>query len=195
MYYRPLAVCEIRLDDPRESREASKAKAEGHRLKRIDGGCFGPTRMGRVHQGVDLYAEVGTPIYAVCAGKVKYIPGAEKGLGNRVHLECDVNSLGRDMAGYIVRRFGCGNSIWFVYAHLSDGLPSLSEVRAGQMIGRTGVTGNGHSFYPHLHFEVRTSEFPGYGLIGRIDPLLLFRFPYRNGTGVMDYLSIRSRTA
>lgn len=91
----------------------------------------------RKHQGVDIFAIAGTPVYAVVNGVVE-----EKG----------VNPLG-------------GNKLWirspgdnwrYYYAHLSGygpGISNGSRVKKGQIIGYVGNTGNARTTPPHLHFE------------------------------------------
>jgi murein DD-endopeptidase MepM/ murein hydrolase activator NlpD len=48
------------------------------------------------------------------------------------------------------------------YMHLGEIAPGLeagsSRVAAGQVIGRTGDTGNAKGEPPHLHFEIRTQR-------------------------------------
>jgi murein DD-endopeptidase MepM/ murein hydrolase activator NlpD len=96
----------------------------------------------RKHQGVDIFAISGTPVYAVVNGIVE---------------EKAVNPLG-------------GNKLWirspgdnwrYYYAHLSGYAPGISNgsrVKKGQVIGYVGNTGNARTTPPHLHFE---SHVPG----------------------------------
>jgi murein DD-endopeptidase MepM/ murein hydrolase activator NlpD len=71
-----------------------------------------------------------------------------------------------------------GRTLYAAYCHLS--VLTVSEgdrVRRGDMIGLTGNTGNAQSMRgedQHLHFEIRTVNFPGKGLGGRIDPASLY---------------------
>jgi murein DD-endopeptidase MepM/ murein hydrolase activator NlpD len=101
----------------------------------------------RFHDGVDLTAAVGTPIYAAAAGTVE-MAASGRGYGKRVLL-----------------RHGDGYST--CYAHLSayaSGLKPGQRVEQGQVIGYVGRTGT--TTGPHLHFEVRRNDRP-------IDPLTL----------------------
>lgn len=91
-------------------------------------------RWGRLHEGVDLGAAKGTPIYAAAAGTVvrsEYYSG----YGNCIDI---------DHGGGMVTRYG----------HQSKLIAKKGDtVQAGQKIGEVGNTG--HSFGNHLHFEVR----------------------------------------
>lgn len=100
---------------------------------------YGP-RWGTHHNGIDLAAPVGTPIYAAADGIV--IEGKDRtgvaGFGSWIWLDCQA-SVGRD----------------FIYGHVKhDGIlvRKGDRVKKGQQIG---VVGNeGQSTGPHLHFEV-----------------------------------------
>lgn len=90
------------------------------------------------HNGMDLRAPEGTPVYAVADGIVKVSHNNKGGYGL-----------------YIVLNHGKWGSL---YAHLSQYNTFVGqEVRAGQLIGYTGNTGDSEA--PHLHFEVRVCEY------------------------------------
>jgi murein DD-endopeptidase MepM/ murein hydrolase activator NlpD len=87
----------------------------------------------RFHKGIDLHAAYGVPVTTPAAGRVVFA-GTHGGYGMTVVVE---------HPGGVRTR----------YAHLS--LAEVSEgdeVRAGQVIGRTGQSGRATG--PHLHFEV-----------------------------------------
>ena len=97
-----------------------------------------PRGGGRLHEGVDIIASQGKELYAVVDGTItkQYVdyPGSLSGNGLRVALP---------------------NGTYFTYLHLSafaDGMGVGVPVRAGQLIGYVGMTGNAAT--PHLHFEV-----------------------------------------
>jgi murein DD-endopeptidase MepM/ murein hydrolase activator NlpD len=87
-----------------------------------------------MHNGLDLIAPAGDPVYATADGVVKEVTKSRKGLGNVVAIDHG--------NGYVTR-----------YAHLADiEVRKGRRVKAGTRIGYVGVSGN--SFAPHLHYEV-----------------------------------------
>ena len=109
------------------------------------------------HNGIDLAASVGTPVYAVEAGTVVY-----EGWGGKhgwVGKEAGIHVL--------IRHAGAVSN----YAHLSDTVVNSGQaVSKGQLIGHIGATGVAYG--PHLHFEVFPLA-PNFnnGFAGRIDPM------------------------
>ena len=86
------------------------------------------------HNGLDIIASSGEPIYAVSSGVVSDITRSRKGLGNVVTLS--------HKDGYLTK-----------YAHLADiQVERGRSVKEGDIIGYVGTSGN--SFAPHLHYEV-----------------------------------------
>ena len=106
---------------------------------------YGATRSGgRFHEGVDVIAKAGQWVYAVKDGTLtkQYHTTASSLSGN----------------GW---RLTASDGTYFFYAHLSAFAPGLtvgSAVRAGQIIGQVGMTGNAP--IPHLHFEVHPGGGP-----------------------------------
>lgn len=107
------------------------------------GPCFfadtwgAPRSGGRRHEGVDIIAKTGTPVYAVVAGTI-----------TRQFFD-QVGSLGGNAL-----RLTAPDGTYFHYAHFSafaEGVKVGSVVRAGETIGFVGATGN--TTTPHLHFE------------------------------------------
>jgi murein DD-endopeptidase MepM/ murein hydrolase activator NlpD len=93
------------------------------------------------HEGVDLAAGCGAPIYAAHAGTIAYA-GSYGGYGNYI-------------------RINHGGGITTAYGHIVNGgiqVRSGQQVSAGQVIARVGSTG--HSTGCHLHFEVRINGTP-----------------------------------
>jgi len=99
----------------------------------------------RMHEGLDLRADVGTEVVATAGGKVLYV-------GRRL----------RSYGLIVVIDHGEGWSS--VYAHLSRSLVKENDmIHQGQFIALSGRSGRVSG--PHLHFEIRKGADP-------LDPLL-----------------------
>ena len=112
-------------------------------------------RTKKKHQGLDLYAPVGTNTYACIEGEV-YLKRSTDIYGNQIGIKGKYKE----------------KTYYFFYAHLKDSaLFNLGDfVKMGEKIGYTGKTGyeNDPDRHAHLHFEVRnTSSFTG----GRLNPV------------------------
>lgn len=93
-------------------------------------------RWGRMHEGIDISASSGTPIWAAAAGIVIHA-GWLGGYGNLVVVDH-------------------GNGLATAYAHASAILVGVGQqVSQGETLSLVGSTGN--SSGPHLHFEVRVN--------------------------------------
>lgn len=105
-------------------------------------------RKGEAHDGVDLRAKVGTPVFAAHDGRVLY--------------------SGTGISGYgalVVIRHPSG--IATVYAHNSRIRVRRGDlVKRGQLIALSGASGRASG--PHVHFEVRAGSRP-------LDPIELIR--------------------
>lgn len=87
----------------------------------------------RMHNGVDMAAPLGTPIYAAKSGKVTSA------------------GYGSDMGNYVSINHGDGFAS--IYMHMTHYIVSAGTyVNAGQVIGYVGSTGL--STGPHLHFGI-----------------------------------------
>jgi murein DD-endopeptidase MepM/ murein hydrolase activator NlpD len=107
------------------------------------------------HHGDDLFAPLGTPVVAVAKGTLSLVGWNELG-GWRLWLTDKK-----------------GNS--FYYAHLagySRWILTHHNVRAGQVIGFLGRTGDAFTTTPHLHFEIHPHQpaFVKLGYDGAVDP-------------------------
>jgi len=108
---------------------------------------------GNWHHGDDIFATLGTPVVAVADGTINRV-GWEKLGGWRLWV-----------------RDGAGDE--FYYAHLSGYAPSdlrSNRVKAGQVIGFIGNTGDAFTTAPHLHFEVHPRTLLHLGYDGAVDP-------------------------
>jgi murein DD-endopeptidase MepM/ murein hydrolase activator NlpD len=117
-------------------------------------------RWGRMHNGVDLAADYGTQYRAAAHGRV-ILANWYGGYGNCIVIDH-------------------GDGISTVYGHSSKLMVTAGQtVEPGDVIGLVGNTG--HSFGPHLHFEVRKNNVPiepvawvkakGVDIVRHIDPL------------------------
>ena len=97
-----------------------------------------PRGTDRLHLGVDIIAKEGNLLYAVADGTITklYTVGKDKLAGNGVRLTM-------------------ADGTYFFYGHmqrLADGITIGTKVKAGQVIGYVGKTGDTNT--PHLHIEV-----------------------------------------
>ena len=97
-------------------------------------------RNGRKHEGIDIAAPKGTPIYSAAAGEVVFSGWGPTGYGKMVIIKHQ-------------------HHLTTVYAHNSKILVKKgTRVKQGQKISLMGSTGR--STGPHLHFEVRNNTEP-----------------------------------
>jgi murein DD-endopeptidase MepM/ murein hydrolase activator NlpD len=123
-------------------------RGDGPWLWPVDGEISSPfgRRGRRDHEGVDIMAPRGTPIYAAAEGRVLYSGASGTGYGTMVVIEH-------------------GDDLSTVYAHNARNLVRRGEwVAQGAWIAEVGATGRATG--PHLHFEIRFRDIPQ-------DPLLL----------------------
>ena len=116
-------------------------------------GAFRGDVSGDWHHGDDIFAPLGAPILAVADGIVFSVGWNDVG-GNRFWLRDDQ-----------------GNEFYF--AHLSAFTPLAkngTRVRAGEMLGFVGNTGDAQGTPTHLHFEVHPSSLLFMGYDGAVDP-------------------------
>jgi murein DD-endopeptidase MepM/ murein hydrolase activator NlpD len=105
------------------------------------------------HHGDDIFGQLGQPLLAVADGTV-FSVGWNKIGGNRLWL-----------------LDGQGNQ--FYYAHLSafsTAAVNGARVKAGEVIGFMGRTGDAEGTPYHLHFEVHPVSFLYLGYDGAVDP-------------------------
>lgn len=100
---------------------------------------FSKNYRGKWHNGIDIAAPIGTPIYAADKGKVIMAGDQDK--------YCASGAYGK----YIVIKHQ--NNLATLYAHMSLYAVDLNqEIERGQLIGYVGKTG--WATGPHLHFTV-----------------------------------------
>lgn len=140
--------------DPIENVEIVKPGASG-----LKGGTFGCTRFNstktcggvkgkKKHDGMDIKAEVNTPTFSMYDGEVssirnsfsagQYLYGS---YGNYIVIKSVINN----------------NTVFMKYNHLNEVLVKVGDkVKAGQIIGMNGNTGNAAAkgVTPHIHLQV-----------------------------------------
>lgn len=104
------------------------------------------TKLVSFHDGIDIAAPYGAPVYAMSDGVVLYA-GPASGFGNEIVLSHK-------------------GGVTTVYGHISRILVTGGAVKAGQPIALVGS--EGESTGPHLHAEVRVNDRP-------VDPIAWLR--------------------
>lgn len=140
------AAAEAKAKAAAQAKAAAAAKAKrtaaSRGALRISGRCPVPNASftdtwgaprggGRSHQGTDLLAPYGSPVYAVANGTVRDAYSDNGGIS--LYLEAD-------------------NGETYFYAHNSANVVKGGRVEAGQLIARVGSTGNAGGTN-HVHFE------------------------------------------
>ncbi|RZJ15184.1 MAG: M23 family metallopeptidase [Acidovorax sp.] len=142
---------------------------ETNRIRRdVPNNTFGTVRRNadgtnRDHQGWDLVATPLTACYAIAEGVIRRVRDeGPKGHGKTLVLEFSFQ----------------GRTLYALYSHLSlFNVVAGNKVAQGEIIAYTGTSGNARGMTgedQHLHFEIRTEEFAGPGLGGRINPEELY---------------------
>jgi murein DD-endopeptidase MepM/ murein hydrolase activator NlpD len=110
-------------------------------------------RRSSFHEGMDLAALEGTPVYAAHAGRVIYSSNGLNGYGKLI----------------VIR----GEGLLTVYAHNSRlRVDAGEQVEKGEVISEVGDTGNARGF--HLHFETRVWDADRQGYVA-VDPRVFYR--------------------
>lgn len=140
-----------KLADPKSAKQNGRKRAAEQASLGLDWPVRGRLssrfgwRDGRRHEGIDIPARRGTPIYAAQAGRVIHSGG---GLGDYGKV-------------VIVKHKGRFST---VYAHNDRVRVRKGQfIEKGEILGEVGTTGNARG--PHIHFEVRRDRKP-------LDPLL-----------------------
>jgi hypothetical protein len=108
---------------------------------------------GNWHHGDDIFAALGTPVLAVADGTLNRV-GWERLGGWRLWVRDAMRNE-------------------FYYAHLSGYSPLAlrsRHVRAGDVIGFIGNTGDAFTTSPHLHFEIHPHQLLRLDYNGAVDP-------------------------
>lgn len=116
-------------------------------------GAFRGDVHGKWHHGDDIFAPLGAPVVAVAAGTINRVGWHRLG-GWRLWV--------RDAA-----------TNQFYYAHLSGYAPGVfhsRHVKAGDVLGFIGTTGDAFGGAPHLHFEIHPHQLLRLRYDGAVDP-------------------------
>ena len=176
--FHDLNPCADEESDRRDPLREMKIQASGAGGWNIKGGTFGDSVRRKAdlsykgHYGMDFACPIGTPVFATHSGTVSNI---RTGFSNDETWEQYKDRTG---VGDSFRRiFNCGNIVDITcringgtytmkYWHLTSVEATLwigKEVEAGDIIGYSGITGNGGSKSsggPHLHYQVNYNGKP-----------------------------------
>lgn len=100
-----------------------------------------PRSGGRSHEGTDLMAPDGAPVYAFTTGQISRMSSSGLG-GIGLYLDGD-------------------DGVTYYYAHLkgyADGIHVGKQVEAGELVAYNGASGNASADAPHVHFEVHPGD-------------------------------------
>lgn len=120
-------------------RKKLRLPLDGADIEKVKGNFY-LGRTGHMHEAIDVVAPRNTPIHAVDDGTVERLFDSKNG-GLTIYQ--------KDKSGKFV----------YYYAHLEryeEGIKPGDSVRAGQVIGYVGTSGNAPPNTPHLHFAIST---------------------------------------
>ena len=93
-----------------------------------------PRSGGRTHQGVDMFAAYGAPLYAVADGVIYRVYNNPLG-GLAINLIDEAGNM-------------------YYYAHMSSAsVRTGQKIRTGEVIGAVGTSGNAAGTPPHVHWQ------------------------------------------
>ncbi len=135
----------------------------------------------RLHLGVDIWAEAGTPVYSPFAGKI--------------HSFQDNNNFGDYGPTIILEYFFYGIKFYALFGHLNrkslEGLYSGKIIQQNEKLAEFGSAEENGNWPPHLHFQLmfdlegNSGDYPGVCKLSEkgkylqntLDPNLILRFP------------------
>jgi len=144
----------IYLPAKRSGKRASKSRRNSKRsaytprtrvrfiwpLKKVDISSRFGIRSSKKHDGIDIRAPKGTPIFAAARGKILFSGKGPSGYGNMIIIKHDKRTIS-------------------IYAHNHRNLVREGEfVKQGRKIATVGRTGRATGY--HVHFEIRVNRRP-----------------------------------
>lgn len=138
-YVERLPTLEARL--PKTPDATLVMPVQGVRVSRVADTFAAARSGGRKHEGQDIFAKRGTPVYSATKGIVWRVANSPLG-GNWVFV------------------VGAGGRRYY-YSHLdrfAAGLKEGQTVTTQTLLGYVGNTGNAATTSPHLHFEVNAGS-------------------------------------
>ena len=130
----------MRLEEEKRRKAEQARQQESITLKYpVEDHTISASYKNSTHKGIDFAVPKGTPVYASADGTVtETSTGWSNGYGNMIMIDH-------------------GNELTTLYAHLDELIAEEGdEVKAGDLIGYVGSTGNVYG--ATLHFEVRVAE-------------------------------------
>jgi Ca2+-binding RTX toxin-like protein len=134
--------------------------ADGTSDDHLWGDWFWASRADGIHHAQDLMAPKMTPVVAPADGTIGYVNWSWVP-GDHNPDRCCTLTLDHDD----------GWETWYIHLNndtpgtddglgwgIADGITQGARVRAGQLIGWVGDSGNAEGTHPHLHFELRDPE-------------------------------------
>jgi murein DD-endopeptidase MepM/ murein hydrolase activator NlpD len=115
---------------------------------------YGAPRPQGAHEGIDILAPRHAYALAAEAGRVRFYTGSGRA-GCMLYLDGKSGTtyyyihLNNDLGAGNDNRGGCKSGVTF-----PKGLKTGQRVKAGQLVGFVGDSGDANGIHPHLHFEV-----------------------------------------
>jgi murein DD-endopeptidase MepM/ murein hydrolase activator NlpD len=114
----------------------------------VDAEACTPSSSHHDYPASDIACPIGTQFVAVTSGVVDFV--------NREDLFAQGSKDPADFSGLAVAIIG-DDGIRYYGSHLSavaEGIGPGVRVKAGQLLGLTGISGNAAGTYPHVHFGI-----------------------------------------
>ncbi len=143
----------------------------------------------RKHTGIDIFAKIGTPVYACVKSEVVTVEVSESMYGGTICLKVlDSDTFKNKRNHSFVPKysnkteiaegpeFSHEGQLYCFYAHLSQmDVKKGDIVNAGDIIALSGTSGDGGKTFrtrnPHLHFEIRSTKVAS-GLNNKCNPCI-----------------------